>query len=297
MPEGRSVEIDLHGDLVAFFRSELTRLGCVGSNESDDKDVPIIYFEFVRRLVSPIPRKIHRAKGFSCPNEFHNSLVEIERKLQFGENIVPYLSKRITDIHYNDGLLNDWGIHHLHLGDKLESGGFINRTGSLLYCRFERDHVYFVDILPHGNWTTQTLLTALHENWPEQIAHNRIYGARGARLSDQEIKQLRSINCNYLLELADGTTYAPPGGGIVGSGCNVLSVVAADQSEEMVRFEEDLIVTNIDNIADEALSKGRVIPDPARFELHLLDGRFYAMERDSKIAVCLDSFSGHVMHD
>ena len=45
---------------------------------------------------------------------------------------------------------------------------------------------------------------------------------------------------------------------------------------------------NIDKIADDALGKGIHLPDPARFELNLLDGRFYAVERESGIAVCLN---------
>ena len=294
MSEGRTIEIDLHKDLVAFFRSELTRLGYVGAYEPGDRDLPRIYFDVCKRLVSPGQRKIHKGKGFSCPNEFRNALVTIEGKLQIGESIIPYLSTRITGLHYNDAMLNDWGIHHLHLGDKVESNGFISRTGPLLYCRFERDYVYFIDILPHGNWNTQTLLTRMHESWPEILERYRIRGVKGSRLSDQEIKKLRRKNCNYCLELADGTTYAPPGGGTVGSGSNVLSVMETIQFRKLIQMEQNQIVENIDEIADKALSKGLNLPDPARFELKLLEGQFYAVERDSKIAVCLKSFSEKV---
>ena len=89
MSEGRTVEIDLHSDLVAFFRSELTRLGYVGTHEADDRDLPLIYFDVCQRLVSPDPRNIHKAKGFSCPKQFRNALVTIEQKLQNGESIIP----------------------------------------------------------------------------------------------------------------------------------------------------------------------------------------------------------------
>ena len=291
MPEGRTVEIELYGDLVALFRSELARLGYVGAHEPDDRNLPRIYFDVCKRLVSPNRRKIHKAKGFSCPKEFRNALVKIERKIKIGDSILPYLSTRIRDLHYNDAMLNDWGIHHLHLGDTLENNGFISRTGPLLYCRFESDDVYFVNILPHGNWTTQTLLTTIHENWPEILERRRVRGVKGSRLSDEEIKELRRKNCNYVLELADGKSYAPLGGGTVGSGSNAFSVMEAIQFRELIRAQQDLIVGNIDIIADEALSKGLNLPDPARFELKLLEGQFYAVERGSRIAVCLKSFS------
>ena len=225
MSEGRTVEMDLYKDFVAFLRSELTQLGYVGTDEPDDKDLPRIYFDVCKRLVSPNPRRIHKAKSFSCPDEFRNALVTIERKIKIGESILPHLSTKIRDLYYNDAMLNDWGIHHLHLGDTLESKGFIGRTGPLLYCRFESDDVYFIGILPHGNWTTQTLLTTTYENWPEILERYRVRGVKGSRLSDEQIKELRRKNCNYCLELSDGKTYAPPGGGTVGSGSNAFSVM------------------------------------------------------------------------
>ena len=49
------------------------------------------------------------------------------------------------------------------------------------------------------------------------------------------------------------------------------------------------IVKHIDRVADDALSQGISLPDPARFELKLFDGQFYAAERDSAVGVCLKS--------
>ena len=84
MSEGRTVEIDLRADLIAFFRSELTRIGYVGVSEHDEGDLPRIYFDVCRRLVTPVPRRIHKAKDFSCPSEFRSALATIERKIENG---------------------------------------------------------------------------------------------------------------------------------------------------------------------------------------------------------------------
>ena len=292
MSEGRTVQIDLRADLIAFFRSELTRIGYVGVSEHGDSDLPRIYFDVCRRLVTPEPRKVHKAKDFSCPSEFRNTLATIERKIENGDDIHPHLSKKLRVLTYNDALLNDWGIQHLHLGARIESDGFIERTGPLLYCKFEHDDAYLIDVLPHGSWTTQTLLTTVHENWPEVLQRFRLHGVRGTRISDQELKELRRKNCNYCLEMADGTTYAPPGGGVVGTGSNVFSMFATSQYFHLIRSEQDGIIENIDEIASAASRQGVELPDPAVFELHLLDGKFHAVEKDSRVAICLKSLSG-----
>lgn len=292
MSEGRTVQIDLHAGLIAFFRSELTRIGYVEVSEHNDRELPRIYFDVCRRLVTPEPRRIHKAKGFSRPPQFRNALAAIERKIENGEDILPHLSRKLRALTYNDALLNDWGIQHLHLGARIESDGFVERTGPLLYCKFEQADAYLIDVLPHGNWTTQTLLTTVHENWPGILRRFRLHGVRGTQISDREIKELRRKNWNYCLEMADGTTYAPPGGGVVGTGSNLSSVFAADQYFDLIRAEQVGIGENIDEIASAASHQGVELPEPAIFELHLLDGKFHAVERDSRVAICLKSISG-----
>ena len=292
MPEKRTVVIDLCADLVAFFHSELTRLGYAKVCDIDNSELPRVYFNVCKRLVTPEPRTVHKASSFSCPSQFRSAVAAIEPIIENGENILPHLSKRILNLTYNDALLNDWGIQHLHLGSTIEFDGFIARTGPLLYCKFEPDNAYFIDVLPHGNWTTQRLVNTVHENWPEILQRFRLYGVKGSQISDREIRELRRKNCNYCLEMTDGTTYAPPGGGVVGNGSNVLSMLAASQYFHFLRWEQDRIVENIGEIAVDAIRQGVELPDPAIFHLHLLDEKFHAVEMDSEIAVCLTSLCG-----
>ena len=142
MPEKRTVVIDLCADLVAFFRSELTRLGYAKVCDIDNRcsELPRVYFDVCKRLLTPEPRTVHKASNFSCPSQFRSAVAAIERIIENGENILPHLSKRILNLTYNDALLNDWGIQHLHLGSTIEFDGFVARTGPLLYCKFEPDN-------------------------------------------------------------------------------------------------------------------------------------------------------------
>lgn len=53
-----------------------------------------------------------------CPSELQFGLDLVMTNIEQGVDLGPYLSKKIADLDYDDDLLNDWGVHHLHLGTK-----------------------------------------------------------------------------------------------------------------------------------------------------------------------------------
>ena len=69
-----------------------------------------------------------------------------------------------------DGLLYDWGIHHLHLGETFSAPGYVKRTGPVLFAIFRNDNVYFIDIRDHVGWSDKGLLEIVNENWPELLS-------------------------------------------------------------------------------------------------------------------------------
>ena len=230
------VKIDLRRDLVEIIRNYLvTIVGYDAASierieaERSDKEFALIcaHYNAQRRIVTATPREIHSAKTFSVPPEHAAALNTIEQKIRNGDWIVPYLHRKIKCLDYDDLLLNDWGIHHLHLGTEVCADGFVNRTGPLLYVCF-RDTIdfhmsgdtsaYFIDILGHQSFTAQTLIETMYENWPH-ILPSPINGrGTGKRLSDNDIGALRKGHVNYILEMKDGTLQSPPGGGITTAG-------------------------------------------------------------------------------
>ena len=64
-----------------------------------------------------------------------------------------HLSRKIVDLDYDDDLLNDWDIYHLHLGTNLHIDGFVKRTGPMLFVRFNEQNAYFKNVMGHGSWT------------------------------------------------------------------------------------------------------------------------------------------------
>ncbi|HMG15489.1 MAG TPA: hypothetical protein VK590_08590 [Saprospiraceae bacterium] len=132
------------------------------------RDLRMKFFNFRKRQIDPQPRKILFSNKFVCPPQHQRGLDILISKIESGENLTPYLSKFIADLDYNDPLLNDWGIYHLHLGEAFESNGssFIDRTGQLLFLRVDNENAMLINVLSHNSWTDQQMLREIHENWP-----------------------------------------------------------------------------------------------------------------------------------
>ena len=281
------VEVDLEGDFVDFCLAELDRIG-YATLGLDARTTVRRFFSVRRRLVSMQPRKVIKANKFPCPPQHLGALAEVERRIVAGDDITPYLSRQIRDIHYQDGLLNHWGLHHLHLGDNLESDGFAERTNLLVFARFSDEFAYFLAVLPHrGAWTLQKLIEISHANFPASLKRYRQRGAKGTPLTDQQVSNLRGKNVNHTVTVPDGTVYLPPGGGVASSGDSALDTFNADGWVHWARREQQRIVDDLDNIRARAAASGHPLPDRAEFKLDMSHDPPCAVEITSRYALLL----------
>ncbi len=162
------VKIDLSKDWLEYLRFKISEAGYpVDENESLER-VSYKFFNIDRRRIIPLPRTVYESKNISCEAEHQAGYNALKQKLVNGEDVTPHLSKTILSEDYEDGMLNDWGIHHFHLGEVVEDG-FVERTGPLLFVRVVESEVYCISILAHGAWTEQGLIKTLHDEWPESI--------------------------------------------------------------------------------------------------------------------------------
>ena len=246
------VKINILRDVVEIFRDQLVQVGYSAKDVygiADDEELLTAYYNATRRIVGAWPRTVHRASGFVVPKDPDQAraLSTIEQKLQKGESVLPYLSRKIRDLSYNDLLFNDWGIHHFHLGTNIEEDSFVNRTGPLLYIVFGdaidfygkgNTDAHLLAVMDHNDFATQELVEILHENWPELPQFDM---PGGDRLSDADIQRLRNLHTNYCLRLRDGKSCFAPGGGITGAGTSAIDRMRAmhriwwaEQQQEMV---------------------------------------------------------------
>ena len=256
-----------------------------------DDGVAVRTFFGVNRRLPPIkPRRVLKARKFDCPSAYAHGLAEITRKIRLGINLMPHLSKKILDPAYNDALLNHWGIHHLHPGTVTGPKEFITRPKGqrLLFCRFDDENAYLINILPHdGNWTAQELVRTIHENWPASIKQFRFHDSGEAALSDTDVGVLRKKNANHVTKMIDGTTYLPLGGGTTASGHSIEDVYMADRWLHWANRQQERIVSDLPNIKARAQAMGLVFPEPPTFQLTSIGDTFFAQEVSSGYSLAL----------
>lgn len=278
------VHVNIIDDYARMLRKRLVRLGYKKDSVNRIKDNYILilsYFGALRRLVSTVPRVVLKAKTFVCPPKYHEALAKIERKIESGENVNPYLSWRASHLRYSDDLLNDWKIQHLHLGKEYTEGklkGKIKRTTEVLYVFFTEDSAYFITIDNHDpdTFAKQELLHTLHDNWPEVLKPHKDHGLdiRSVIPSDLISKHrfdLRKAGYNLGVDvMPDGTAYVLIGGGRTTSGDNMIDVNVTSRLHKWANRQTNNLHDCISEIVTELRTKhGIEVEEPVVLRLRV----------------------------
>lgn len=72
----------------------------------------------------------------------------MQRKIVGGEDLCPHLSRRHARLDTLDGLLNEWGVHHLYLGTAHTAvgSGYMKRSGPVLFARITETDFYAINV-------------------------------------------------------------------------------------------------------------------------------------------------------
>jgi hypothetical protein len=262
----------------------------------DAADLLIIYFNWVNRAVPAKPRMVHCSTALSAnpltgDPRYKPALDKIVAALKAGDDIKPHLSKDILcgyglgagwrrDL---DLMLNDWGIHHLHLSTVIEADGFAKRTGPLLFAVFRPADAYLIDIMEHGAWTREHAIQVIVREWPGKELVGEMYGlGLEAPLSAQERETLRNKHINAYVEV-DGKLYMPSSG-LSTSGVATQHVIAADRIMYEISAFRAMIQRKPEYINRAFVDNG-VVPPPT-LDLHfefLEDGGYGIVERQTSV--------------
>ena len=94
---------------------------------------------------------------WACPRAVSQSVCENadmrEKVLENGSSIRPYLSNRVNELYSVDGLLLDWGIHHLHFTSCYSKDKIGN---DILFIVEEDEKIHFITILLMQTFIIQT---------------------------------------------------------------------------------------------------------------------------------------------
>lgn len=170
-----------------------------------------------RRIPPSQPRAVHESRELSIPQEYEQDYLALKQLITSGGDLKPYLSRDILKKKRpdkNDGLLNSWGIQHLHFRPE--------GNGHILFCKITEPNVFAIQVFPHnddGLWVKDELIEIMHVNWPEEIANGIVRGLPPEDGHGTEKRvELRGYNANFITTTKDGTQYLAPGGGLMASG-------------------------------------------------------------------------------
>jgi len=269
------VKSNFFEDIRAQASAWFTSAGITLPDPNNLEAVLFAYFSVKRRLISMQPRQVMRSRELQSRalSEVEKQALDmIEKQTMTGEALMPRLSKSIMRPDFNDGLLDDWGIHHLHLGNKIGQDGFFERGDPLLYVLVRADAVHFIDLLDHSAFEDDQLLQIIHENWPEKIALFRVPGTVPGSLSPQlspEDRRKARKRLTVTWQASDGTIYLPPGGGATTAGLGSQVVSAADHLLEKALAAEKWSQENAEWFRDAIAKKTGKHLDELHFTFQL----------------------------
>ena len=111
-----NLRANFRSDLLLIARQHLAVDWGEQTRQFSDDDVLIKFFDSWRRRPSIRPRSLWVADDFQCSPEHTEGWKQLQVKISNGENLSPHVSRRHARLDTLDGLLNEWGVHHLHLG-------------------------------------------------------------------------------------------------------------------------------------------------------------------------------------
>ena len=163
------------------FRAEMSRVLPTRSRKEKEAfaalDVHEQAWRFMNwqsRLVHPHPRQVNIADGFNNLPDVQAKLPQVAALLgsiHRGDDLSAHLSRDTRQgycLHPPgrkngkdfDLLLNEWGIHHLHVSP--------TKGRELLYVIFGRGVAFVLAVTPHGAWTSRSLVETTVRSWPGQ---------------------------------------------------------------------------------------------------------------------------------
>ncbi|MEK2129267.1 hypothetical protein WOB94_11135 [Vibrio parahaemolyticus] len=235
------IRCDLRNDVDNICRSRLVKAG-YSVSQNHKFGVLKQYLNVLRREIPVWPRQVKVHPHLICPEELKLGFYSLISSLASGQNVNIYLSSNLSIADFQDGFLNDYGLHHFHLGSKIEdsgkSKGFVQRTGPVVLAYVTDKIAYLIDIKKHGKqgdpyiWTDQDVIERLHCEWPESIANFKLKRDMltfGPKPTQQEKKTLRRRKVNTPIVMADGTAYMMLGGGITAANTSTRLQVDSDR--------------------------------------------------------------------
>jgi hypothetical protein len=273
------LKANFEADWISQMRSHLVNIQGWPAAEVaslDNREVRLRYFDAMRRRIAPRPRLLKIADDFLCPPLQLPGWQLLQQRVQKGEDLNPNLSKRHASLLNLDGLLNEWGVHHFHLGvgPDAKEPAYVGRTGPLLYALVTDEVFLAINIYTHASFEDSAIVESIHRNWPDMISRYRLKAATGfsgEALNPLQRRSLRNHSTNVLFSTADGTVYMPLSGGVMASGITAEATFVSDRWHDKIQRLQPEFEKQLHEVLPTLTKQGYAGEDEIEAELRLSD--------------------------
>src|SRR5690348_6254712 len=105
------LKMNLLKDYASLLRQRLAAKSYPAPPNETDEETITRYLNVLNRSIEPRPRVTKKAGGFTCPPDHKAGLDALIKVSEAGGNLRPYQSTGMEKDKYDDGMLNDWGLH------------------------------------------------------------------------------------------------------------------------------------------------------------------------------------------
>lgn len=214
--------INLYGSIEDICKQQLVKAGFRLPKKTPNGYLPLL-LNMKKRIIEPRKRAVHFHSALSVPENNRSGFTTLINKMKLGHNINGYQSHHLERIDFHDDFLNDFGLHHFHLGETTQKTGkhkhYIERTGNTVFAKVDQNDIYLLGVFGHNSgekefiYSDEQLLRSLYNEWPYLLEKFRVRGVTGHALSPEERNTLRSKGANVITTLSDEIAIMSPGGG------------------------------------------------------------------------------------
>lgn len=255
-----SVQIDLERDIKEEFRKGLESFRHTVPTDISFPEICHTYFNLKHRVIYPQKRTVELSKELQQKNisANHQKVIdEIKTLSESGQSIVAYQSRKIVlNAKYDDALLNDWGIHHLHLSSSPypKDTSFRDRTDSLLYCHATDTKLLLIDLLDHKSFSEPELFKVFAANWPEITNRFKLNGIlppskEEDHFNKKTVQIARKSGLMSMVTIGD-SVYASPGGGYSSARTSMKVRMETDSFMRYISDLESYVTNNPEDICE-----------------------------------------------
>lgn len=244
------LKADFFSDWISILKETLSSRWGYDVSSIPDSEIPLLYFNAEKKRPEKKIRKLVLADSFFCPQEVSVGWEKLRERIEAGKDLTLNLSKKIHKYDYKDSMLNDWGVHHFHLNEKM-NGDFSHGTRLLVFALLVDDSFYAIGIFDHDSWADQDIVEIMHRNWPAVLEPYKIRNIVSTnQFTENERITLRASNANSLVTVSDGTVYAPIGGGVTGSGFGTEAAIKTISQKRILRNLEKDLACQLESLRD-----------------------------------------------